>query len=110
MEILINRYERRRVIEIGGVKNTDNADDAEDLKRKVDALAIAVEAMSEILQERLGVSDSAILEKMQEIDGRDGRLDGKTSPVVLLCPECGRKSNSSHSACIYCGAPLPQSA
>lgn len=107
MEILIEKYQRRRLTETGGVKNIEGMAEVDDLKRKVEGLSLACQAFFEILQSHIGLTESAILQKMQEIDERDGKLDGKTAAPVLECIECGRKSNASRTTCVYCGAPLP---
>jgi len=77
------------------------------LKRKIDALTIGCQALWELLREKTGMTDEMILDKMQEIDLRDGREDGKISTTVSQCPNCGRGSNTSRKTCLYCGALLP---
>ncbi len=106
MDLLIDNYQRRRLSATGGLKPADGTSDLDDLKRKVAALEIAYQAMFELVQSRLDISESAILDKMEEIDLRDGTLDGKTVPAVVLCPQCGRNSSESRSTCVYCGAAL----
>ena len=81
-------------------------DDVHDLQRKADALTIACQALWEIVKEHSGIPENVILDKMQEIDARDGRLDGKITPTVLECEKCHRKSNSRRQKCLYCGNPL----
>ena len=78
-----------------------------DLQRKADALTLACQAMWELACAQTGLRDEALLEKMQEIDARDGRSDGKISAAALLCPQCKRKSNAKRRNCLYCGARLP---
>lgn len=81
--------------------------DLDDLKRKADALTITCQALWEILRTQTAMSDNEILLKMEEIDARDGRLDGKISTTLTACPSCNRKSNSNRKVCLYCGADLP---
>ncbi|NUN95866.1 MAG: hypothetical protein HUU16_06810 [Candidatus Omnitrophica bacterium] len=77
-----------------------------DLQWKADALTIACQALWEVLRGEVGLSDDMILMKMEEIDLRDGRADGKISREVVICERCGRKGNSARKQCLYCGSPL----
>lgn len=107
MDLFIDKYQRKRVKLVGGLQTAESADGMEELKQKVAALGIACQAMFEILQSNLNVSEAMIFEKMEEIDLRDGKLDGKASAAIIVCPQCGRNTNSSRSNCVYCGATLP---
>lgn len=77
-----------------------------DLKRKADALTIACQALWEIVKSQSNLEDSVLLKKMQEIDGRDGKIDGKISKTLLTCSKCKRKTNSQRTQCLYCGHKL----
>jgi len=72
----------------------------------IDALALSCAAMWELLSEKLGVTDQELMAKIEEIDLRDGKLNGKMANVTLECPDCGRSNNSKRVRCIYCGTPL----
>jgi hypothetical protein len=78
-----------------------------DLQRKSDALTIACQALWELLRPRMDIDDGALLAKMQEIDLRDGRADGKISTALIPCPRCHRQSNGARKNCLYCGEVLP---
>ncbi len=79
-----------------------------ELKRRCDALTIGCQAMWELLREACEVGDEAIVEKIKEIDLRDGVEDGKiTVAESKQCPNCGRATNARRQACLYCGTPLP---
>lgn len=77
------------------------------LQRRVDFLTIASQALWELVRERLEMTDEQILERIQEVDLRDGKADGKISKTVLSCPQCLRNNQSGQDHCIYCGTPLP---
>ncbi len=81
--------------------------DLEDLERRTEALTLACQALWEILREELNLSDAAILKKMEEVDLRDGALDGRMTADVTACPSCRRSNKASRPHCIYCGEPLP---
>lgn len=74
------------------------------LEQKLDQLALTCQAMWEMVREHTDLTDSQILEKINEIDLRDGKADGRISPGVRECARCNRTLNARHSRCIYCGA------
>lgn len=113
MDILIDLYQQQRINEARN--KADQAKSAaeqmqweiKDLKRKADALTIACQALWEIVRTQTGMRDEAILQRMQEIDARDGRIDGRISTTLATCPKCSRKNNANRRSCLYCGATLP---
>jgi len=60
------------------------------------------EALWELLAERTGLTENDLLEKLHEVDMRDGVLDGKNQRKPTDCPACGRKVSGRHKACLYC--------
>lgn len=81
--------------------------DLDDLERRTESLTLACQALWEILQEELNLSNETILKKMQDVDLRDGALDGRVSVNVAACPSCRRANKASRTNCIYCGDQLP---
>ncbi len=81
--------------------------DVDQLRRQVDTMALANQAMWEILRDKLGVPEDVLLQKMQEIDLRDRQADGKMTPSPVSCPDCARLNNSARATCIYCGSAIP---
>ena len=73
------------------------------LRDEVGRLALLNQALWEILQLRLGVTDEELLKLATEIDLRDGKADGKITSHPLRCPSCDRVSSSRHAKCLYCG-------
>lgn len=71
---------------------------------KIDSLAITCQAMWELIRERTTLSDADIERKMQEIDLRDGKSDGKMRAPATECSDCGRTISRRHARCLYCGA------
>ena len=78
-----------------------------DLEDRVDSLALACQAMWELLSQRVPNADQVLQAKMQEVDGRDGRIDGKMRRVMTKCPACDRPLHSRHRRCMYCGEQIP---
>jgi hypothetical protein len=77
------------------------------LETRTERLSLTCQALWELLRDRTDVTDLMILEKMQEVDLRDGVADGKITPRILVCRRCGRNSNSMRKECLYCGHTLP---
>lgn len=81
--------------------------DATDIRRSVDTLALACQAMWELVRERDGLTDQMLLARMREIDLRDGIADGKISVGPATCPSCRRTTSARSGRCVFCGADLP---
>ena len=82
-----------------------------ELKRvsaRIDSLALTCQAMWELLRERTNLTDDDIEARMQMIDLRDGREDGRMHTPVFECVECGRKVSGRHPRCLYCGTEFDQ--
>ncbi len=47
------------------------------LRKEVAQLALTCQALWEITREQSGLSDEAIEQKIREVDGRDGKVDGR---------------------------------
>ena len=76
------------------------------LEARIDSLAIGCQAMWELLAESTNLTKEDIVSRMQEIDLRDGKADGKVSRNVSDCPTCSRPVNSKRDRCIYCGEQM----
>lgn len=75
------------------------------LETKVNALALVCEAMWELLSEKTGLDAGDISRRMDEIDARDGRRDGRMNIRPSDCPRCQRPLQAGLDNCIYCKAP-----
>src|SRR3954451_5154873 len=84
-------------------KAVDAAAGTIDLKRRVEVLALANQALFEILKSRLGISEEEVILRMAEIDRGDGSQDGKMTPRVVSCRKCGRKVSTARFRCVFCG-------
>ena len=85
---------------------TQVSHEIDDLRMKVDRLSLACQAMWELLRDDGAFEEERLLGKIQEVDLRDGRADGKIGASPIACPDCGRMANSRRRACMYCGASL----
>jgi len=76
------------------------------LEARFDSLALTCQAQWELLREHTDLSDDQLRLKMQEVDLRDGKQDGRLRPSAIECGDCGRPVNSRRGICIYCGAAM----
>lgn len=72
------------------------------LIQRIERLELTNAAMWELLAERTALQTSDLVEKIREIDMRDGNTNGRMTPGID-CSACGRKFNRMHANCIYCG-------
>jgi hypothetical protein len=82
-------------------------DDYHELRRHTEALSLACQALWEIVRSQHGFNDEVLLKKIEEIDLRDGKLDGSIASTTADCPKCGRTGRSSRGKCLYCGTAIP---
>ena len=81
--------------------------DLQKLESQVQTLALASQAMWELLSKQYGITEADLVSKMSEIDMRDGVLDGKLLVKSFdKCPECGKEVKKARSNCYWCGAKL----
>ena len=74
------------------------------MNQKIDLLALTCQAMWELLRDNSDLTEEDIEAKVLEIDGRDGRVDGKIGTQTADCPACGRPTNTKRNSCVICGA------
>ncbi|MAG94697.1 MAG: hypothetical protein CMJ48_13270 [Planctomycetaceae bacterium] len=79
------------------------SDEIRDLNARVDKLCLLSQAMWESLRDRTKMTDEDILERVHEIDARDGVVDGKMGSPGRRCPTCDRALSAKHGKCLYCG-------
>ncbi|MCA9282532.1 MAG: hypothetical protein H6812_02835 [Phycisphaeraceae bacterium] len=76
------------------------------MEQRLERLALACQAMWELLSEHTGITEEQLMARMEDIDFRDGSLDGKMKSGVMTCPTCKRRVNAKHSICMYCTHPI----
>jgi len=78
-----------------------NAVSLRELQDQIDHLSMVCMALGELLEE-VGFDKTRLMSKIEEIDLRDGKLDGKYTPNHK-CVECNRQIAPRHLRCMYCG-------
>tara|TARA_B100000949_G_C14165343_1_gene400940 strand:+ start:487 stop:834 length:348 start_codon:yes stop_codon:yes gene_type:complete len=77
------------------------------LESEIERLLMISEALWSILKEQYEYDDNELLRRVQQIDKRDGRLDGKVAKSEpLSCTNCGRTLGKRRATCFYCGSPV----
>ena len=75
------------------------------LRDRMDALMPSCQSRWEILRDEKGMSEEKGIKKIEEMDLRSGKKDGKMETVD--CRTCDRPNNPRHHLCLYCGNNLP---
>ncbi len=86
------------------VKANRAHNDAQHIEQRLDRLVLANMAMWSLLQEKTGLTEQDLLDRVQEIDLADGQADGKAGKPPVKCGECGRMMSPRHKRCLYCSA------
>jgi hypothetical protein len=81
--------------------------DIGELASVVESLTLTCQAMWELLRQQSNFTDEMLLRKMEKVDLRDGRRDGRMGTSASTCPDCSRPNNARHQRCVYCGGLLP---
>jgi hypothetical protein len=76
---------------------------------RLEQVTMRLEALCELLVARGAVGEAELLEKLREIDLRDGIEDGRNvAPQVQVCGKCGRTRVGEHRFCAHCGSDALQ--
>ena len=80
-------------------------DELQGLANQVERLMMIAEALWILLKQQHGHTDETLVALLEEIDLRDGKLDGRVSATPpRYCTQCGRVLPKTKPFCIYCGA------
>jgi hypothetical protein len=74
-----------------------------DLEGALDRLLLVTRAVWELARDQAGLTEEALLQKIEEVDVRDGVKDGKLTEPAKRCPRCSRTMSKRHRRCLYCG-------
>ncbi len=75
----------------------------QDLRSQVDRLYMITEALWTLLKRETNCTEEELGKLVEEIDMRDGKLDGRMASVPPKCPSCSRTVSARTGTCIYCG-------
>jgi hypothetical protein len=95
-----------RLASLAGNQAGSSTGDLLDLHDRVDRLILVLDAMWSLFEDA-GYTDEQLMARIEEIDMADGVADGKRTPLVAQCRECGAKIAPGLPACQFCGTALP---
>ncbi|MEW6159876.1 MAG: hypothetical protein AB1813_20790 [Verrucomicrobiota bacterium] len=113
MSLLFDIYQQHRIDEVGSAAQSARDEtqrlqgEINELKRRMDGMVITCQALWEIIREHTEFTDQMVIDKIQEIDLRDGCQDGRIKAQAVVCSKCGRRTNGARRSCLYCGTPTP---
>ena len=91
-----------------GTEKSGSDPDIQLLSRKLAHLSLCCQAMWELIRDNTKLTEGDLAAKIDEVDLRDGRGDGKMGTRIFKCPQCGHRTNSARATCLMCGAELPK--
>lgn len=71
--------------------------------KQLDKLGLVCQALWTLVQEKTDLTDKDLLERMTELDLKDGVLDGKQTKPPVECPKCGSMMCRKFNRCLFCG-------
>ena len=79
------------------------------VKADVEKLLMITEALWTLLKDQHGYSDEQLGNRIEQIDLRDGKLDGKVAKSPpKKCPACKRTVTRKRAVCLYCGQKVKE--
>lgn len=90
-------------VDLHSARQGRRVDDAAD---DVMRLVLILQAMFELMGERLGITQEELMARIHEIDGRDGTVDGRVTPAPRDCPACQTKVPVDRETCQFCGTAV----
>ena len=73
------------------------------LEDRIERLTLITQALWELLQKKVGIEESELTALIEEIDLRDGVLDGKITKKPQKCSRCNQSVSIKTNVCFYCG-------
>lgn len=77
------------------------------LDARLSKLTLICRAMWSLIQEKTGATEADLLRRITEIDGMDGRIDGRVMKPALKCPQCKSVVCRQFNRCLFCGYEPP---
>lgn len=71
--------------------------------KQLDKLGLVCQALWTLLQEETNLTEEDLLERVTELDLKDGVLDGKYTKPSVDCPKCNAKMSRRFNRCLFCG-------
>ena len=94
----------------GAVRDARQAQESvESMQQDINRLLLITEALWTLLKKQNGLTDDDLTKVVNEIDAKDGVLDGKPAKAPPRpCPNCGKMVAAHHTLCVFCGKTVPE--
>ena len=77
------------------------------LEDTVEEVSSITQALCELVQARLGITDAELLAKMEEIKRREaGKAHNTSAAPAVCCAKCARPLGTKVTRCLYCVTPV----
>ncbi len=76
--------------------------------KELNKLTLICQAMWSLIEERTDLTEKDLLNRVTELDLKDGKLDGKYTTPPVDCPKCGAKICKKYNRCLFCGQEAPE--
>ena len=103
MQDVRRHYENATAAARASAKGDKANSSVQQLEARVDKLLLVCRSMWELVRDNTSLTEDDLMEKVLELDLRDGVADGRMSQAVQTCAHCGRKMSPRHARCLYCG-------
>ena len=103
MEDLSEQYEIGSAAARVEIQNRKPNASIQQLEARVDKLLLVCRSMWELVRDNTSLTEDDLMDKVLELDLRDGVADGKMQQGVQKCVHCGRTLSPRHARCLYCG-------
>jgi hypothetical protein len=90
--------------DVAAARDLEVAHEVAVLRQRLDRLEMITEALWSVLKSHTDASEAEAIRLIEEIDMRDGKLNGRTVSVPQDCAQCSRVVSSLTGICPYCGA------
>ena len=115
LEFFWDLYQQRQIADLQ--KRSASTPDAEFAARqtvqrevvavdeRLDKMALVMHAMWTLVSERMNISEGDLINRMTELDGQDGAVDGRISKPQVRCGKCDAVVSRKFNRCLFCGEP-----
>lgn len=109
IELLVDFHQYKRIgdAQAKAQSASDKVESLDDYIKRLEGTImehkLLIQALCEVIIEKEIISKEKLLEKIYDIDIRDGKADGKSGTKhAASCEKCGRSYSNKNNKCLYC--------
>ena len=103
MQELSEHYENATASARADMQGRKSNASLQQLEVRMDKLVLVCRSLWELVRDNTSLTEDDLMNKVLELDLRDGVADGKMQQGVQKCVHCGRTLSPRHARCLYCG-------